>query len=414
MKIKSISHEKKNYEYNPLILSSRFSCNTANTGRWQTGLHNISNGDCKEVYTSRFVGGTIIIMDFSAVEVKVIGAVSGDPTLLQAFRDGVDIHTKTASLVFQKPMEEIQKVERSLAKNATFHILYGGSVNSFAQKYCKGDKNEAEKIINSYFTAYPKIKEYIENSHKQVDAFGRISTYGNRVITIEEGRFEDQTKRYRESQNFGIQSTAEDAAGTTLYNICMFIELYPKYVRDNNLEKMRELIDDSEIERKVVNFLKDNPRKKFKSKVFCFIHDSIETDVHPEEMLIFQEVVKYFFNIKTAEEWDMPVSSDLTLGPSMGQEIEVLDTEYSDDYLEGEFTLDGYIRDIDQIVTEWKKVYNVEEIELEDNKDEEGNYKDKEEFVSWSLMFLPIKAPVKSSFGTYLKKGKRRYHIKIK
>ena len=124
-------------------------------------------------------------------------------------------------------------------------------------------------------------------------------------------------------------------------------------------------------------------------------------------------MLDYLFNVKSSEDWDVPFSSDITIGPSMGQEIEVEDMDYSDDYNEATFVLKGYINDIEQLTEGWKQVYKV--VEIEKLKDEEGNEKeDDSETISWGLMMSKIKAPIKSTFGKTLLKGKRKLHIIIK
>ena len=390
------------------IINSGFFVNGATTGRWQSGMHNISNGDPKNTYTSRFKGGTIMAPDYSGVEIKMIAAISGDETLLGAIRDGLDVHTLTASLIFKIPMEEVSKRQRALSKNATFHILYGGSVKSFANSYCKGDMHQAEEIINGYFNAYPRIKEYIDRMHKQVTQYDRVVTRTNRIVHVEKvirnGK-EDTGARLRESQNFPIQASAEDCAGSTLYDICMLLRNYPKYVKENNIDGMRKIIRDQNIEKKIIKFLQENPRDSFYTKPFCFIHDSIENDVYPDELFLMQDTLSYFFNVKSAEDWDVPFSSDITIGPSMGQEIEVEDLQYSDDYNEGTFILSGYLDDINQLVDGWRQVYKVvEESTIEGEED-------KSEKISWGLMMSKLKAPIKSTFGKTLIKGKRKFHI---
>lgn len=404
-------YEERSKDGLDTILNSGFFVNGAATGRWQSGLHNISNGDPKNVYTSRFIGGTIMAPDYSGVEIKTIAAISGDETLLNAIRDGLDVHTLTASLIYKIPMEEVQKRQRALAKNATFHILYGGSTRSFANSYCKGDMNQATEIIDGYFRAYPRIKEYIEKSHEQVTRYDKVTTRTNRFIYVEkkirDGR-EDVNGRLREAQNFPIQGSAEDCAGNTLYDICMFLMKYPEYIRNNDIENARKIIRDLNIEKKVINFLNKNPRKIFKSKPFCFIHDSIELDVYPDEIFLVHDVLDYFFNVKSSEDWDVPFTSDVTIGPSMGQEIEVEDLKVSEDYNEATFILKGYIDDLNQLVDGWKQTYK-----LVDESNVEGE-EDSSEKISWGLMMSKIKAPIKSTFGKTLIKGKRKFHLIIK
>lgn len=367
--------ENSKYEDKAMMLQADFRVNMADTGRWQAGIHNLPAGEAiKSIYTSRFPGGCISMPDGSQMEVRTLAAECGDENLLKAFRDGVDIHRFFASKIYRVPYDDVESWQRGLAKNAVFGMIYGESEKAFADIYLKGDLNQAKQIFNDMFTGFPKIKEYIERAQSQYQKFSKVTTITQRFINLNDPRIDHNTM-LRRSQNYPIQAAAEDLAGIIMY--------------------------------KLVEFLKEN---NMKSKPFCFIHDSIEIDMHPYEVFPLIDKIKYLFNVYPLEEFGVPVACDVPLGPSMGQECEVEEMEHDDDYNNVVITLGGFIDDIEELVGIWRTVYKV--VELVD--EEEFKSKDKESYVSYADMFLPKKAKVSMKMGTMRYKGSRKIKIIVK
>lgn len=124
-------------------------------------------------------GYVFISFDFSSAEVKVLASISKEPAMLKAIADGLDFHTFSASSMRKIPYEEMvgvlkdsshpkykeYKELRQLAKILTFSLLYGSSVAGIAMQLFIS-KEQAEELVDMYFKAFPKVKNYIENSHK--------------------------------------------------------------------------------------------------------------------------------------------------------------------------------------------------------------------------------------------------------
>lgn len=343
------------------------------------GWHNLPAGEMiKGILTSRFHNergetiGSIIMPDGSQMEIRSLMAASGDENLLHAFEEGLDIHRFFASKIYHVPYDDVAKWMRGLAKNAVFGIVYGESIKSFADRYMKGSTEEAQKVFDAMFEGFPKIKEFIDRAHSQFEKFGKVTTFTQRYININDPRA-DHNRLLRQSQNYSIQGGSEDLAGIIMYRLAKFIE-------DNNM----------------------------KSKIFCFIHDSIECDICPNELLKLIDKVNYLFNVFPREEFGVPVACDVPVGPSMGQEIETEIVEMDEDYNEATLELKGYVDDIEEMLEIWSRAYKEVDI-LENNKDEY-----KKVYVERSKMFLPVKASISDKAGTYRDEGKMKVHIKIK
>lgn len=352
-----------------LMMQQDFRVNNAETGRWQSGMHNLPASDAiKGIYTSRFKGGCIGMPDGSQMEVRTLAAECKDENLLKAFKDGVDIHRFFASKIYRVDYDKVESWQRGLAKNAVFGMIYGESEKAFADTYLKGDLAQAKQIYNDMFTGFPKIKEYVERAQDQFKKFAKVTTITQRYINMDNSRV-DPNAMLRRAQNYPIQAAAEDLAGIIMYKLC-------EYINSNNM----------------------------KSKIFCFIHDSIEIDFHPDEVFQLIDKINYLFNVFPLEEFGVPVACDVPLGPSMGQECEVTNMVHDDDYNEVSFTLDGYIDDIEEVASSWREVYKLVEVSKSDSED-------KESYVPWSGIFLPKKAKISMYTGETRMKGKRNFHI---
>ena len=101
--------------------------------------------------------------DYSQIELRIMAHLSGDPHMIEAFREGHDIHAATAAKIYKKPLEEVTREERSKAKTANFGIIYGITVFGLAERM-NVSRAEAKELIDGYFITYPKVKEYMQKS----------------------------------------------------------------------------------------------------------------------------------------------------------------------------------------------------------------------------------------------------------
>jgi DNA polymerase-1 len=105
----------------------------------------------------------LLSADYSQVELRLIAELSGDAGMIEAFQCGLDIHSATASKVFNVPLEEVTKEMRGKAKMVNFGIIYGISAFGLAQRL-NISRTEAKEIIDNYFSKYPRIREYMDES----------------------------------------------------------------------------------------------------------------------------------------------------------------------------------------------------------------------------------------------------------
>lgn len=346
---------------------------TADSLRWKSKMHTIPGGSqVKKFYTSRFEGGTLIMPDYSAMEVRALAGTCNCKKMYEILKDpDADFHKMTASMIFKKPINEITKDERKFSKSATFAINYGQDVKAFAQNYCNGDIDQANQIYDGFFGAYPEVKQFIEDKHKEYLETGKVSTMTNSFIVIEEDIEHPKKGRnanLRVAQNAPIQSASSCIAGCVVYELC-------DYVKKENL----------------------------KSKPMCFIHDSIEVDVHPYELIKVISVFKQKLYEIPNVQYGLPSKADFALGKSLGHEIELKVWEPNKELTKAHLVLEGNSDEIEETLEVWKKVYKVT-INRIYHEDKEGNKID-----GWSE---GSKMPISELFG--FKKTYNSYINRIK
>lgn len=153
-------------------------------------------------------GNVFIIADYSQIELRVLAQISKDPIMIQAFNNGEDLHSKTASMILNKPITEISSEERKIAKTANFGLIYGmtsyGLMKRIKAQYGMDISfEEAEIFRNGYFKNYKGVLDYQDKMLKADD----ISTLGGRYWSRETFQLDKGSiKRY----NYPIQGTAAE------------------------------------------------------------------------------------------------------------------------------------------------------------------------------------------------------------
>lgn len=329
--------------------------NSVLSGRWASPIHTLPsmNGDTKRYMITRFKGGCIAAPDLSQAELRTVAKAAEEDMMLEAYRQGVDIHMKTAMGIFRKPASEVTEAERRYSKMCSFMILYGGSPKSLADQFLKGDMNMGLQLYNGFFEAYPKLRSWLDDRIKEVQDTGFITNMTGRHIRMGYARNDrEKADLVRQSGNIPIQGSSSDIASSALYNIIDFIT-----------------------------------SRNLKSKAICFIHDSVEFDLAPDELFYTMEQIQYRMNNYPDERFGVPAKSDIVLGYSMGEECKVKKVTYSPDYSEGELHLEGLGECLLRLMWSWSHYFNVE-FEIE-------NYKEK-------------KAPLAEIFGV-----KRTAHLRM-
>lgn len=200
-------------------IRSTFRQNIAATGRLSSQEPNLQNLPIKtdegRLIRKAFKAGEgkiLIDADYSQIELRILSSLSGDEHMIEAFRNGEDIHAKTASKVFHTPLDEVTKRQRSDAKAVNFGIIYGISDYGLSQNL-NIPRKEAKAYIDNYMASYPSIKAYMDSIVEKAKEDGFVETLFNRrryVPEINSKNFNVRSFGQRVALNTPIQGTAAD------------------------------------------------------------------------------------------------------------------------------------------------------------------------------------------------------------
>ena len=166
-------------------------------------------------------GFTFVDADYSQIELRLMAHMSGDEKMLEAFREGKDIHRSTASHVFNTPFDEVTAEQRRSAKAVNFGIIYG--ISDFGLSRDIGiDMKSAKKYKEDYFGNFPKIKQYLDDTVKKAKEDGYTTTLFGRIRPIPElksSNFMQRSFGERVAMNAPLQGTAADIMKIAMINI---------------------------------------------------------------------------------------------------------------------------------------------------------------------------------------------------
>lgn len=168
-------------------IHTSFMQTVTSTGRLSSNHPNLQNipirtergKAIRKAFIARDENHLLLSADYSQIELRVIAALSNDENMIQAFKDGEDIHRATASKVFSIPYNDVDRDQRSAAKAVNFGIIYGQSAFGLA-KGLGISRTEAKEIIDNYFIQYPTIKEYMDNAIVSAREKGYVETISKR------------------------------------------------------------------------------------------------------------------------------------------------------------------------------------------------------------------------------------------
>ena len=166
----------------------------------------------RKVFTSGSEDSILMGADYSQIELRVLAHMSKDPTLIEAFNEGLDIHRETAAKVFGVPQEEVTPLMRSNAKAVNFGVIYGMSGFGLSEELSITRK-QAEQYIKDYFHRFPGVKQFMDGCIADCKSTGEIRTlYGRRrsVPEIHASQFMVRQLGERLAMNTPIQGTAAD------------------------------------------------------------------------------------------------------------------------------------------------------------------------------------------------------------
>ena len=278
----------------PLLVSRRtgrihtsYNQAVAATGRLSSNNPNLQNipirtergREIRKAFVPRNDKYTLLSADYSQIELRIIAELSGDEGMMEAFKQGLDIHSATAAKVYGLPLSEVTKEMRRNAKMVNFGIIYGISAFGLSERLGIPRK-EAAQIIEQYFIKYPKIKEYMDNTIVSARKLGYVETIKNRRRYINDINSSNSVVRgyaERNAINAPIQGSAAD-----MIKIAM-IDIFNSFKKEN-----------------------------LKSVMTMQVHDELVFDVHKDEIEIVKQIVKD--NMRNAIKMSVPIEVEMNTG----------------------------------------------------------------------------------------------------
>lgn len=220
--------------------------------------------------------------DYSQIELRLLAHFSEDPELIHAFKNNLDIHAHTASIIFDTPIKDITKEMRTQAKTVNFGLLYGQGPYGLA-KQLGISVQKAKEFIETYFSLYKKVKEYFDFSIQEARKFEFVKTLTGRIRPLHEIN----------NKNMMIKSAAERLAINS-----------PLQGTNADIIKKAMISIDEEI-------------KELKGFLFLQIHDELLFEVPTDEIEIFKTIVKE--KMENAFKLKIPLLVDIAVGNNWGE-----------------------------------------------------------------------------------------------
>ena len=259
----------------------------ASTGRLSSNKPNLQNipirtkrgQQIRKAFIPKDNDHFLLAADYSQIELRIIAALSEDPEMISAFKNGEDIHQSTASKVFNVPLSEVSREQRSNAKTINFGIIYGVSAFGLSQQ-TNLTRSESKELIEAYYLTYPKLKSYMQ---RQID-FARDNGYVSTVLgrrrylkDINSANAVVRGAAERNAVNAPIQGSAADIIKIAMINI------HKKLISEN-----------------------------WESKMLLQVHDELVFDVPKAELDNLKIMVKD--EMENAFKLEVPLTVDLGYG----------------------------------------------------------------------------------------------------
>ena len=196
--------------------------------------------------------------DYSQIELRVMAHLSGDKNMIEAFREGYDIHAATAARIYKEDINDVTRDQRTKAKRANFGIIYGITVFGLAERL-EISRDEAKQLIDGYFDTFPQVHDYMEKAKQLAREHGYAETFFHRRRYLPDITSHNATVRNfaeRNAINAPIQGSAAD-----IIKIAM-IRIYERFRREG-----------------------------IKSKMILQVHDELNFSVLPEEKEQVEKIV---------------------------------------------------------------------------------------------------------------------------
>ena len=277
----------------PKLINSRtghihtsFNQATTATGRLSSSDPNLQNipvrGEEGKEIRKAFIpepGCLFFSADYSQIELRVMAHLSGDENMIEAFREGHDIHAATAAKIYKEEMENVTRDQRTKAKRANFGIIYGITIFGLADRL-EISREEARQLIDGYFETFPKVKEYMEKAKEEARSKGYVETLFHRRRYLADINSANGTVRgfaERNAINAPIQGTAAD-----IIKVAM-VRIHRRFKSEN-----------------------------IRSKMILQVHDELNFSVYPDEKEKVERIV--LEEMQNAFPMEVPLVADCGWG----------------------------------------------------------------------------------------------------
>ncbi len=259
----------------------------AATGRLSSNNPNLQNipirtergRQVRKAFIPRNEDYTLLAADYSQIELRIIAALSEEETMIEAFKNGEDIHASTASKVFDVPLSEVTREQRGNAKTVNFGIIYGVSAFGLSNQ-TDLSRSEAKALIETYYTTYPKLRSYMGEQVGFARDNGYVQTVLGRRRYLKDINSRNAVVRgaaERNAVNAPIQGSAADIIKIAMINI------YNKLEEGN-----------------------------YKTKMLLQVHDELVFDAYKPELETIKTLVKT--EMENAYKLSVPLDVDLDIG----------------------------------------------------------------------------------------------------
>ncbi|MGV6830092.1 MAG: DNA polymerase I [bacterium] len=259
----------------------------AATGRLSSNNPNLQNipirtergRQVRKAFIPRSEEYTLLAADYSQIELRIIAALSEEETMIEAFKNGEDIHASTASRVFNVPISEVSRAQRSNAKTVNFGIIYGVSAFGLSNQ-TDLTRSESKELIDTYYETYPKLKAYMSAQVDFARDHGYVQTVLGRRRYLKDINSRNAVVRgaaERNAVNAPIQGSAADIIKIAMINI-------HKKLNDGN----------------------------YKTKMLLQVHDELVFDVYKPELEEMKTLIKS--EMENAYTLSVPLDVDLDIG----------------------------------------------------------------------------------------------------
>ncbi|MGI0105133.1 DNA polymerase I [Salinimicrobium sp. WS361] len=259
----------------------------AATGRLSSTNPNLQNipirtergRQVRQAFVPRDEDHILLAADYSQIELRIIAALSQEDNMISAFQQNQDIHASTAAKVFNVPIEEVTREQRSNAKTVNFGIVYGVSAFGLSNQ-TELSRGEAKELIDTYYKTYPKLRNFISEQVEFAREHGYVQTVLGRRRYLRDINSRNQMVRSaaeRNAVNAPIQGSAADIIKLAMINIH---------------EKLQE--------------------GNYRTKMLLQVHDELVFDVYRPELQDIEKMVKH--EMENAFKMEVPLEVELGLG----------------------------------------------------------------------------------------------------